>query len=575
MTFTLLLLGLTGYAKEDYKQSAEYLALRDSMHHAFNDGDSARFFPALKNLQDYLLKQNDLHAYYTQRCNEIVFLMNQQKIFEAYKLARQLSKELREKKLDKEMYMAVNMMGHINRYCGNKEEAKKNWFQVISMMDKEGYESSMPPIYMNIVNVVFDENPAEADSLLNIAKSIAEKYSPERVFDIQTRKTLNCYNLGDMEGFLDGYKAYKEGEAQGMSSVHGRSLEVYYQAYLGNTDKAIDMAKKELGDESEEMIPLLYAKAGKWQEAYEALKQEMNANDSIDNVVLINSMQGIRDELKVYEAEHQAARNKLYGLTAVILLLILLIIALVYIVQSRRRHFHQLKKAYDHALESDKMKTAFIQNVSHEVRTPLNIISGFAQVIANEDFEADPKEREEISQMMQKNTNLITALIDEMLILSMNETSGGVKKEDQIEVNDLLRDFLQENECNTSPNTELKFESQLSDDFKILSNEDMLKSIVKALVDNAAKNTEKGAITLKAQADQELLTIVVEDTGCGIPAQEAEHIFERFVKLNTFKEGIGLGLPLCRTLAEKLGGSVRLDTSYQGGARFIVTIPLA
>lgn len=575
LTFTLLLLGLTGYAKEDYKQSAEYLALRDSMHHAFNDGDSARFFPALKNLQDYLLKQNDLHAYYTQRCNEIVFLMNQQKIFEAYKLARQLSKELREKKLDKEMYMAVNMMGHINRYCGNKEEAKKNWFQVISMMDKEGYESSMPPIYMNIVNVVFDENPAEADSLLNIAKSIAEKYSPERVFDIQTRKTLNCYNLGDMEGFLDGYKAYKEGEAQGMSSVHGRSLEVYYQAYLGNTDKAIDMAKKELGDESEEMIPLLYAKAGKWQEAYEALKQEMNANDSIDNVVLINSMQGIRDELKVYEAEHQAARNKLYGLTAVILLLILLIIALVYIVQSRRRHFHQLKKAYDHALESDKMKTAFIQNVSHEVRTPLNIISGFAQVIANEDFEADPKEREEISQMMQKNTNLITALIDEMLILSMNETSGGVKKEDQIEVNDLLRDFLQENECNTSPNTELKFESQLSDDFKILSNEDMLKSIVKALVDNAAKNTEKGAITLKAQADQELLTIVVEDTGCGIPAQEAEHIFERFVKLNTFKEGIGLGLPLCRTLAEKLGGSVRLDTSYQGGARFIVTIPLA
>ena len=471
--------------------------------------------------------------------------------------------------------MAVNMMGHINRYCGNKEEAKKNWFQVISMMEEEGYESSMPPIYMNIVNVVFDENPAEADSLLNIAKSIAEKYSPERVFDIQTRKTLNCYNLGDMEGFLEGYKAYKEGEAKGMSSVHGRSLEVYSQAYLGNTDKAIDMARKELGDESEEVIPLLYAKAGKWQEAYEALKQEMNANDSIDNVVLINSMQGISDEIKVYEAEHQAARNKLYGLTAVILLLILLIVALVYIVQSRRRHFRQLKKAYDHALESDKMKTAFIQNVSHEVRTPLNIISGFAQVIANEDFEADAKEREDISQMMQKNTNLITALIDEMLVLSLNDTTEGVKKEDHIIVNDLLRDFLQESESSLSPDTELKFESLLADNFKILTNENMLKSIVKALIDNAAKNTDKGSITLKTQADEQHLTLTVEDTGCGIPPQEAEHIFERFVKLDTFKEGIGLGLPLCRSLAEKLGGSVRLDTSYQGGARFVVTIPLA
>ena len=84
-----LLTGLgTIQAAGDYKTSAEYLALRDSMRRAFNDGDSTRFFPALERLQDYLLEQNDLHAYYTQRCNEIVFLMNEKHIFEAYKLAR-------------------------------------------------------------------------------------------------------------------------------------------------------------------------------------------------------------------------------------------------------------------------------------------------------------------------------------------------------------------------------------------------------------------------------------------------------------------------------------------------------
>ena len=119
-----LLVSFCKAAESDYKTSKEFLSLRDSMHHAFNDGDTARFFPAIRNLLSYLEKQNDPHAYYTQRCNVIVFLMNQKRIFEAYKLARELSAELREKKLDKEMYMATNMLGHINSYCRNDEEAK-------------------------------------------------------------------------------------------------------------------------------------------------------------------------------------------------------------------------------------------------------------------------------------------------------------------------------------------------------------------------------------------------------------------------------------------------------------------
>ena len=165
MAICLTIVGTIVQAADDYKTSAEFLALRDSMHHAFNDGDSARFYPALKNLQDYLLQQGDLQAYYTQRCNEVIFLMNQQHIYEAYKTAQQMTQELREKKLDNLMYMALNMMGHINRYCGNGAEAKKNWYEVISIMEKNGYYSSMPSIYMNIVNVALDDSIEEADSL--------------------------------------------------------------------------------------------------------------------------------------------------------------------------------------------------------------------------------------------------------------------------------------------------------------------------------------------------------------------------------------------------------------------------
>ena len=573
LALTMLLAIGQAQAADDYKQSPEYLALRDSVHHAFNNADSIRFFPALKRLQDYLLQQGDLHAYYTQRCNEIVFQLNRQRVIEAYMLGRQLSIELREKGLDNEMYMAYNMLGHINRYCGNKESAKRNFRTVIDMMEKGGYYESMPPIYMNLVNVELDDDPEEASHLLDKAKEIAEKYSPERVFDIETRKTLIYYNSGDIPKFLEGYKAYKEGVAEGKSSVHGRTMEVYYLALMGKTDEAVALARRDLGDEGHDAITKIFEQSGRWQEAYQSLRQEMESKDSVNNVVLANSMRGIREELRFYDVERESQRRLTIGLTVVALLLGLLAVAMAYIIFARRRHMRQLKKAYDHALESDKTKSAFIRNVTHEVRTPLNIISGFAQVISDPNMVTGPEERAHIAEMMQKNTQLITSLVDEMLELSLNENAPeAVAKDDVVEVNDLLRDILQENEYKVNKAVKLQFESDLSEDISLQTNEGMLKRVINLLLDNANKYTKKGSITLKASANDEQIILTVEDTGSGIPADAAEHIFERFFKVDSFREGLGLGLPLCRTIINRLGGTVDLDNSYQQGARFVVKI---
>jgi signal transduction histidine kinase len=558
---------------QDYKEEPEYKALREAMTHAFNDGDSARFFPALKNLQDYLLRQGDTHAYYTQRCNEIIFEMNQRKIVEAYMLGRQLSQELREKGLDNEMYMAYNMLGHINRICGNKKAAKRNFYTVIDLMEKGGYYESMPPIYMNIVNVEIDDDHDEAMRLLDRAKEIAEKYSPERVFDIETRRTISYYNSGEMDKFLEGYKAYKEGVKEGKSSVHGRTMEVYYLASQGEYDKAVEMAREELGDDADDIITTIYEKAGRWKEAFVSLRKAYAANDSVNNVALANSMQGIRDQLTINDMENKSDRNRIIALTIGVILLGLLVIALVYIVQSRRHHLKQLNAAYQHALESDKMKTRFIQNVSHEVRTPLNIISGFSQVIADPTLTESDEERQNMAAMMQKSALQITTLIDEIIGLSLIESSNKVVKDDIVKVNQQLEAIVADYEGNVQPQVTLRVDSELEPDFSIATNKNMLYRILSALTDNAVKNTEKGSVTLKARTVAQTLILTVEDTGCGIPADQAEHVFERFVKLDSFKQGIGLGLPLSRKLAEQLGGIVTLDTSYHPGARFVVTLP--
>lgn len=577
--YTLLLtilLSSTGTVNaRDCKNDSTYLAMRETMSNAFNMGDSAKFFTAVTRLEDYLLQQDDLHLYYTQRCNEIVFLMNTQKVFEAYKKAQDLSKELREKGLDKEMYMAVNMMGHIHRYCGNHEAAKKAFHEVINLMEKYGYYESMPPIYMNIVNVEMDDDPVEAIEMMEKAAEIAKKYAPERLFDIESRRLLSYYNMGDMEKFVDGYKTYKNGVDSGLTSVHGRAIEVYYEAYMGNVDKAIEMAKETLGDDANEIIINLYKNAGRWKEAYNALRVQLEENDSINNLILSNNMKGIENEIELYELERKADKEKLIGMIFTIAFLVLLICALSYIVFFRRQHLKELKKAYEHALESDNMKTAFIRNVSHEVRTPLNIISGFAQIISDTNIQMNAKELKDISQMVIKNTNIITNQFDELIEISLNENTGEAVKTEPVDIPILLKNITSDYHRLLNDGVELILADKLPATFTLSTNKKMIARMITLLLDNANKNTTTGHIAIDASIVKKNLEICIEDTGCGIDAKEAEHIFERFVKLNNFKEGLGLGLTLCRMIAKRLGGDVRLDTSYAGpGARFTITLPL-
>jgi signal transduction histidine kinase len=350
---------------------------------------------------------------------------------------------------------------------------------------------------------------------------------------------------------------------------------VYHTAEQGRIDEAVNMAMRDLSStESYEVITKIYERAGLWQKAYETLKLENKTSDSINTIILSNSMQGIQDEMKIHEADRKASRYFIIGLIAAIVLLSLLLLAMSYIYNSRRRHMRQLERAYQHALESDKMKAAFIQNISHEIRTPLNIINGYAQVLSSPSFHFSDQERKEISHTVMRNTDVITRLVNETLELSSMESESGADKKDKVQLHRLIGDMVHDHQQLTDHQLQINYISSLSPDFEIMTSEVLLRRIVDTLIDNAIKNTTKGSITIRTAVSDDILTISIEDTGTGIPEGEEEHIFERFVKLDDFKKGLGLGLPLCRTLCKRLGGNVTLDKDYHPGARFVVTLPL-
>ena len=233
--------------------------------------------------------------------------------------------------------------------------------------------------------------------------------------------------------------------------------------------------------------------------------------------------------------------------------------------------------ATEKAKESSKMKSSFIKQISHEIRTPLNILSGFSQVLTTEGVELDDNEKAKIAQDIVENTNRITNLVNKMLELSDAGSRNVIERNDQVLVAHIAGDAVAANNLadNKDVNFEMKIEPE-AENVSVMTNNDSAVRALSLILDNACKFTAKSddkKVRLCVKATPDTVEMIVEDSGIGVPPEEAEHIFEEFVQLDEFYEGTGIGLTIARSMARRMGGDVTLDTSYTPGARFILSLP--
>ena len=235
----------------------------------------------------------------------------------------------------------------------------------------------------------------------------------------------------------------------------------------------------------------------------------------------------------------------------------------------------ELSIAREHAMESDRLKTAFIQNMTHQIRTPLNIVTGFAQVI-NEEY--DTLSKDEIKMMagqMMKNTDALTAIVNKLIALSILQSKGKIEKHDRLSCNAICRDAIQRITISQPDAVTLQFNTTVSDDLQLLTNKVVLHRVLDELLSNADQFTHQGTITLSvAQPNEHSVCFSVTDTGSGISDRDKAHVFNLFYKPDEFTEGLGLGLSLCRKAINQMGGKIRIDEAYTNGTRIIITLPL-
>lgn len=232
----------------------------------------------------------------------------------------------------------------------------------------------------------------------------------------------------------------------------------------------------------------------------------------------------------------------------------------------------ELRKAKEVAEQSNWLKTMFIQNMSHEIRTPLNSIVGFSGVLVDM-----LDEKEDIGQyvaLIESNSKLLLKLVGDILDISILDSEVEIKH-NAVDVNACCQASIDAAGASFDPGVRLIFEPAC-DELIINSNYSYIVQVLDNLLGNASKFTHEGSVTLayEVKKEENQLIFTVTDTGIGIPVEEQERVFERFVKLDNFSQGAGLGLSICRIVAERLGGYLRIDKGYTQGTRVIFCVSM-
>lgn len=576
------------------KDTAEHRRLQEAMWEACAQDSQIVVYEACLAFHRHAKIEGDQLSANTAWLCGIMYNLGQMNIQDAYHLTQIMKSDINEaKEAGKELsYYVPNMMGHVYNTCGNIPGALEEFKKSAELIKGTRYEADgLGFIYLALAHVQLNNDLNEALHWLDKTKEVLEKNRESINYyrclsDAYAIESIVCFKQRNMAGFNRCIAMMEQAEKRNNVSTNDLFVpyaRIYQTLLEGGAEKALAETEKLMNKKEQYLLQCdIYRYIGDNEKAILTQRELMHKRDSITGVMIAENIRQQEQEMALVMRQQETTKRLNFVLTIAVALAFLGLVMMGRNIMMRRRYQKrlmaknkELREANRQVIAADEMKTEFIRSVSHEIRTPLNIINGFAQVLTDVGNSFEPEERAEIADTIGENTHQITSLVNKMLALANQSTTDLMSKVEETDAVEICQRAIEQMPKTNPEKIKVVFENHVPlGETKILTHGDSLLQMLDNILENSVKFTEQGQITLTLKHDKKYFYFTVEDTGCGIPEDKVDTIFDRFMKVDEFKEGLGLGLAYCHETAEKLGGTLTMDKTSDEGTTFTLSLPI-
>lgn len=583
--------------------SPKVAALQTEMYRLFYQEDSVALRKAIADLMEEAKKAGNDEAFYRAWGNLSVYESTHQRRTHALEIAREMGAYAQEHKSVFGEYIAKHVIGTVYQQMRDYDNAEKTFKEAIDFLHQNAPGQSAAADYIELVLLSVNGH-RDVKQGMEYAELVLKEPNVSDQHKMRVL-TLLCELEGDkLRPNVEKFNSYYNQRLQARKGTPADDSETFvnllYHYVNGHYEQALaltDSLPKQ--DQIDYCRGLIYHAMGEDGKAYEQMLAYKADRDSIykaertgllsDYIVQLNNE---RLELKNKELEDKVGRL----VVAIVILSGTLLVALLMWFFWRRVKLTR-KLRYENALleeanqeehearvlehkerrKAEKeldLKREFLNKLARQLRTPLNPITGFSNILASDNIQLSPEEREMMNEHIQEGTRRLTGIIDSMFELSFYESKSSLDKLDVFSPNLLCQNAIDNIKArNQKPNVEVHLHSTLKDKLTVKSDLQSVSKVIHHLLDNAVKYTDEGAVLLNCSEEERYIRFSVSDTGRGIDPLWHKHIFEPMVITSGSAKASGMDLAICKAIADLLGGRIWFDETYKNGSRFIFEIP--
>ena len=567
----------------------EIQRLQTDMYKYFSTPEQDRFMEVTDSLKEKCLEVNDEQLFYKAWGNQAIYLGIHEQRTKALKVAKEMKEYADEHESYFGKYTAMHVQGSIYYRMQNYSSAENCFKDAIDLLHAHFPNESAAADYLELISIA----NRKGDKALG--KSYGEQVlkepnlQPQHKIRAFSQLSQYAYLENDRERYNELYDQWKELLHETAAGALESTVEVQYLIINGRYEEALAYCENVPLKTRGSFQARIYHLMGDDSKAYSYLKQHNNIKDSLNredqnklfsDYIVQSKNEQLENERLRLEAENKTLRIRIY-----IILVIAVILVSAIILYKRQKTVKKLRqdnqtlddarqkaeKAHNEVQKALDLKREFLYNISQELRTPLNPITGMSDLLTDDEYQLQTDERVAMSQHIKDNSKLLTKMVDNMIELSFYESKVSLPMDPPVSPNVICSQMVDTLKNHSPKNVEVLFETSVPGFVMVETNVECVEKVIKHLANNAFEHTAVGSVTIRCNQQGDNVCIAVEDTGTGVAPEIADQL------LNMESGGqtkiSGMGLTICQAILKLLNGRIYLDKKYKNGARFVFEIP--